>query len=121
MIEALRTVRGKYDPIVLSKIIQFGGSDQFIRITDIKCKAIIGWLRDILLSPGERPFGIDPTPVSDIKPEDEQQIVQSMAAKYNELMMQFSGVKTPEMDAQLEEYAEAMKDEKVAECLLMIS
>jgi len=115
MIEALRTVRGQYGPETLAKIIKFGGSDQFIRITAIKCKAIIGWLRDIFLSPGERPFGIDPTPVSDIKPEDEEQIVKKMATEYNRLLMDLGGVKTPEMDEALEEYAEMMKGEKISE------
>lgn len=115
MIEALRTVRGQYGPETLAKIIKFGGSDQFIRITAIKCKAIIGWLRDIFLSPGERPFGIDPTPVSDIKPEDEEQIVKKMATEYNRLLMDLGGVKTPEMDEALEEYAEMMKGKKISE------
>lgn len=88
MIENVRQRKGEYDAVTLQRIKQFGGSDAFIKLTDIKCKAVEGWLKDVMLPAGERPWGIDPTPVSDIRPEDEDMIVQQMLQEYQVLISQ---------------------------------
>jgi len=88
MLDNVRQRKGEYDPDVLARIRALGGSDEFIRITDIKCRALEGWLKDIMLPVGERPWGIDPTPVSDLKPDKQAQIVARMHKEYRNIIAQ---------------------------------
>lgn len=106
MLDNIRDLKGEYDAETLAAIKEYGGSAQFIRITSIKAKAMIGWIKDVFLAPGERPFGIDPTPIADIRPEDEEKILEKMEGKYNQILMAAGGIKTPELDEELEEFAE---------------
>lgn len=79
MIKSLRRRDGRYDPIKLEMIRKFGGSEVFMMITDVKCRAAESWLRDILLDTGMPPWDIQPTPIPDLKPEDMEAIHAKVA------------------------------------------
>ena len=114
MIANKRAVLGEYDQATLAAIREKDGSDVFIKITTVKCSAAKSWLKDILLSPGERPWGIDPTPVSDIRPEDENNIVQKMLAEYQALTAQTGmDINSPEVAQKMKDLAELMKAEEM--------
>ena len=112
MLENIRQRKGEYDPATLAKIKEFGGSDAFIKLTDIKCKAVEGWLKDIMLPAGDRPWGIEPTPISDIRPEEEDQIVQKMLAEFQALVSQ-QGIEQGQALQAMPELAEKMEKEQL--------
>lgn len=83
LLKSVRQRKGYYDPDKLSKIKQFGGSEVFMMLTNIKCRAAESWIRDVLLPPGDKPWGISPTPVPTLPEAEElkleQQIVDEVA------------------------------------------
>ncbi len=68
MLRALRTRNGEYEESVLKAIKERGGSDAYVGITDVKCRAAISWIKDIMLDSGMPPFGLKHTPIPDLPP-----------------------------------------------------
>lgn len=66
MLENLRQRQGEYSQSRLAEIQQFGGSEIYMMLTNVKCRAAEAWIKDIVFSPGERPWGIDATPVPEM-------------------------------------------------------
>ena len=52
MLQCVRQRNGEYDPSVQAEIKAQGGSDLFIQLTSVKCRAATSWLRDTLLGTG---------------------------------------------------------------------
>lgn len=79
MIRNLRQRRGEYDPTKLAAIRQSGGSEIFMMLTSVKCRAAASWLRDMLLGNGEdKPWTLKPTKVPSINPTQVQAITQKV-------------------------------------------
>lgn len=74
MLSALRQRNGEYEPSKLMAIQQQGGSEVFMMITEVKCRAAESWLRDILLDTGMPPWDIQPTPIPDLSPDQDREI-----------------------------------------------
>mgnify|MGYP000974057202 CR=1 FL=1 len=74
MLKAMRQRNGEYEPEKLEAIRGQGGSEVFMMITEVKCRAAESWLRDILLDTGAAPWNIDPTPIPDVAPEQDEEI-----------------------------------------------
>lgn len=69
MFKAVRARRGEYDPEILTKIREQGGSEIYMMLTSNKCRAAASWMRDVLLGQGaEKPWSLDPTPVPSLPP-----------------------------------------------------
>lgn len=66
MLRCLRQRNGEYEPELLKAIREGGGSEIFAQVTQVKCRAIESWVRDILMQGGQRPFDIQPTEVPDV-------------------------------------------------------
>lgn len=66
MLTNIRQRNGEYDPTVLNAIKKQGGSEIFMMITEVKCRAAESWLRDILLDEGTPPWDIQHTPLPDL-------------------------------------------------------
>jgi len=78
MLQCLRQRNGEYDPNVQSQIRQQGGSDIFVRLTSVKCRAATSWLRDTLLGSGsDKPWSIGSTP----EPELPQGLMAALQAE----------------------------------------
>ena len=73
MLEDLRQREGVYSPAKLADIRKQGGSEIYMMLTNVKCRAAEGWIRDILLPSGDRPFTVRPSPVPDDLPEELKQ------------------------------------------------
>jgi hypothetical protein len=71
LLRCLRQREGKYDADTQKLIDQSNGTNLYMMLTDIKCRALESWLKDIMIPSGERPYSIEPTPV----PEVPQQII----------------------------------------------
>jgi len=55
MLKAMRQRNGEYEADKLQRIQEQGGSEVFMMITEVKCRAAESWLRDILLDNGTPP------------------------------------------------------------------
>jgi len=64
MLRALRQRVGEYESSKLTEIRKLGGSEVFVRLTDLKCSAAAAWIRDVLSL--DRPWGLEPTPIPDL-------------------------------------------------------
>jgi hypothetical protein len=80
MLQALRQRNGEYDASKLQQIRTQGGSEIFMMITEVKCRAAESWLRDILLDNGTPPWDLNPTPIPDLSPTQSKE-VQSIFAE----------------------------------------
>ena len=87
MIESQRQRKGEYDPTLLARIKQFGGSEIFMQVTGTKCRAAESWLRDILLNAPEPPWDIEPTPMPDLPPMIQQEIDDTVMMRVQEFIM----------------------------------
>lgn len=67
--KALRAKEGEYDPEKLRAIREFGGSEEYARVTANKQRIATSWLRDVYMGQSERPWSLQPTPVPDIPPD----------------------------------------------------
>lgn len=76
MLRNLRQREGEYDPDKLTEIRKQGGSEVYMGITNLKCRALESWLLDLLFPAGERPFYCGPTTVPDLSGDIVQTIVQ---------------------------------------------
>ena len=76
MLRNLRQREGEYDPEKLTEIRKQGGSEVYMGITNLKCRALESWLLDLLFPPGERPYYCGPTTVPDLSGDIVQTIVQ---------------------------------------------
>ena len=81
MLKALRQRNGEYESERLSAIRAQGGSEIYMMITEVKCRAAESWLRDILMDEGTPPWDIVPTPIPDMSPEVSGEIQQMFADK----------------------------------------
>lgn len=81
MLAAMRQRNGEYDPSKLAQIIKQGGSEIFMMITEVKCRAAESWLRDILLDDGSPPWDLRTTPIPDLTPQQTQEIQNVFAER----------------------------------------
>lgn len=80
MLRGLRQRNGEYEADKLAQIHEQGGSDIYMMITEVKCRAAESWLRDILLDTGTPPWDLNPTPIPDLSPEQTQEMQVAFAA-----------------------------------------
>ena len=86
MLAALRQRNGEYDPAKLVDIRNQGGSEVYMMITEVKCRAAESWLRDILLDQGTPPWDLQPTTLPDLPPDSDEEISQIFAQKVLQLL-----------------------------------
>ena len=80
MLRGLRQRNGEYEADKLAQIHEQGGSDIYMMITEVKCRAAESWLRDILLDTGTPPWDLKPTPIPDLSPEQTTELQAAFAA-----------------------------------------
>lgn len=113
---AQRARFGEYDPKKLEAIRQFGGSEEYARVTANKCRIVESWLRDVFLGQSERPWTLNPTPKPDFPPEIEQQVKNQLAMEVAAVYAQTGQFPDPTqvrsvLAAQLEAVEERLRDE----------
>lgn len=80
----VRARRGEYDPDILSKIRETGGSEIYMMLTSNKCRTAGSWLRDVLMGTrDDKPWTISPSPIpdlpADMMAELRQQAIQDLS------------------------------------------
>lgn len=97
MIDGLRRRNGEYSPDKLAQIREQGGSEIYMMLTNIKCRAAESWINDILFpGNGDVPFAADPTPIPDMPPDMEQEIAAFVQAEAQAWMIQNQQFLPPE-------------------------
>jgi hypothetical protein len=76
LLKCERQRRGEYEPDKLAAIRMTGGSEVYLMLTDIKCRAAESWIKDVMLSAGEEPFKLEPTEIPEVPQEIMRQIEQ---------------------------------------------
>ena len=84
--KAIRAKKGIYEPDDLRAIKEFGGSEIFMMLTNVKSRSIEAQIKDIILPAGEKPWAIDPTPVPELPSEVVDRIVQNLQSELVEIM-----------------------------------
>lgn len=65
--KCIRQRRGEYDPDKLEAIRKQGGSEIYMMLTSVKCRAAASWLRDAMMGSGSnKPWSLKPTPVPEL-------------------------------------------------------
>lgn len=85
LFQAARQRSGEYDPDKLQAIREIGGSEIYMMLTQVKCRATESWISEILFPPGERPYGVEPTPIPDLPPQVKAQTEQQIMGELMEL------------------------------------
>jgi len=81
MLRALRQRNGEYEPDKLALIRAQGGSEIYMMITEVKCRAAESWLRDILLDTGMPPWDLSASPIPELSPAQEREVQNAFAEK----------------------------------------
>jgi hypothetical protein len=88
MLKAMRQRNGEYEPDKISAIRAQGGSEVYMMLTEIKCRAAESWLRDILMDEGTPPWDIKPTPEPDMSPAVMTELEQAFAEQVLSVIQQ---------------------------------
>lgn len=84
MLAILEQIKGVYDPRKLAAIKAYGGSDDFIRLTQHKIRDTEAWIVDMTNPYGDATWSIEPTPIADI-PAD---VLYEMKSKLRKRLLQ---------------------------------
>lgn len=105
MLAAKRQRNGEYEPDKLADICTQGGSQIFIGITEVKCRAAESWIRDILLDGGAPPWDLQPTPIPKLSPETEAEVERAFTQKLLQALQATGQAPDPEQFPGLRELA----------------
>jgi len=103
MLRAMRQRNGEYEADKLKQIRDQGGSEVFMMITEVKCRAAESWLRDILLDSGTPPWDLSATPIPDLSPKATKDIQDIFANKVLEIIQKSGVAPSPEHMSELKE------------------
>lgn len=108
IIDALRRRSGEYEPAKLAQIRAQGGSEIFMMLTSIKCRAAEAWINDVLFPAGDKPWKIEPTTIPEVEPDLEAQIAEYVSMEAQQWMMEAQQLLPPEA---LQERMAQLKDQ----------
>jgi hypothetical protein len=91
LLECQRNRKGEYSANDMKHIRQFGGSQIYMMITNVKCRAIESWIKDVLLPPGENPWKVTPTPMVDLPQSIEEAIKGQVSKEIQEIADSMGG------------------------------
>lgn len=116
LLRAQQARMGEYAPDKLAKIRDFGGSEEYARVTANKCRVVEAWLRDVFLGQTEKPWTLNPTPKPDFPPEVQDMVRQQLAAEVAAIYAQTGQMPDPttvrsELASQMEAFEERLRDE----------
>lgn len=113
---AQRARLGQYDTAKLAQIREFGGSEEYARITANKCRVVEAWLRDVFMGQTEKPWTLNSTPKPDFPPDVEEGVRNQIAAEVAAIFAQTgqmpdSSTVRSAMASQLDAFEERLRDE----------
>lgn len=115
LLDCLRRRKGEYSPEKRAVIQQEGGADIYMMLTTTKCRAAAAWIRDIMMPSNERPWGLEPTPVSDVPDTYLQPLAQQIQAQAQQMQQQGEQVDMAALVEQAREQIRQAVEEKADE------
>lgn len=110
LVDNLQRRHGEYDGQKLAEIREFGGSEMFLGITSVKCRAASAWLRETLLGTGQdRPWTLEHTPEPELPPEVYQKLQQQLQQQLMQVYQQSQQQGQSLPPEQIEEMAQTLK------------
>ena len=103
MLRAMRQRNGEYEADKLKAIREQGGSEVYMMVTEVKCRAAESWLRDILLDSGTPPWDMQATPVPDLSPKDSEELQMAFAERVMEILQASGQAPTKSQLSELKE------------------
>jgi hypothetical protein len=103
MIRALRQRNGEYEPEKLVQIQKQGGSEVYMMITEVKCRAAESWLRDILMDSGTPPWDLNATPIPDLGPKQTKELEDQFAERVLTMIQEIGQAPTKAEMAEIRE------------------
>lgn len=91
LLKCMYTRKSEYSPEKLNDIRSFGGSDVYAGITANKIRAIVAWMKDVLVDQPEKPWGIEHTPIPELSPTAIEELQGMVETEIHAWMVQ-SGV-----------------------------
>lgn len=112
MLEDYRQRNGQYSPAKLAEIRAYGGSEIYMQLTSVKCRAAEAWIGDVLLPDDEKPWGLDPTPIADLPPDKVAEAFQEVTYEVAQHEMLYGVLPSQELiRSRLKHIHEKMKKE----------
>jgi hypothetical protein len=103
MLRAMRQRNGEYEPEKLVQIQKQGGSEVYMMITEVKCRAAESWLRDILMDQGVPPWDLHATPIPELGPKQTKEIEEGFAQRVIKMIETAGKAPTPEEMSEMRE------------------
>ena len=103
MLRALRQRNGEYEADKLQQIRGQGGSEIYMMITEVKCRAAESWLRDILLDSGAPPWDLQATPIPDLSPTQTREVQNIFAERVLKMVEEFGKAPSREEMSEIRE------------------
>lgn len=103
-----RQRRGEYDPDKLALIRQTGGSDLYMMLTDIKCRAAESWIKDVLLSSGTQSWSLSPTAEPSLPSEIREGVIETVVIEAGVVQEQGMAINPRAIDARMKELYETV-------------
>ena len=101
-----RQRRGVYDPDKAADIAKMGGSDIYMMLTDVKCRAAESWIRDVMLNQQERVFELQPAKSPMMPVEMKSAIIDLVRTEAEEYISQGGDIHPETFRARMEEVHE---------------
>lgn len=113
-LDCARRRKGKYSPEKLGEIRKTGGSEIYMQLSSVKCRALEAWVRDIMLPPGDKPWSLSPTPIPNLPEGKEMEIAEQVQMEAETLIMMngIDAVTTPKIKERLQEIKDKTLKEK---------
>jgi len=103
-----RQRRGVYDPDKASEIAKMGGSDIYMMLTDVKCRAAESWIRDVMFGQQERVFDLKPSKIPEMPPELQAAIIDLVRTEAEQFVGEGNDLHPETFRARMEEVHEMM-------------
>jgi hypothetical protein len=103
LLKCERQRRGEYDPDKLALIRQTGGSDIYMMLTDIKCRAAESWIKDVMLSSGSQSWSLSPTAEPSLPNEMREGVIEMVVLEADAVQQQGMAINPRAIDARMKE------------------
>jgi len=85
LLKAFRQFKNEYEPDKLAAIKQLKGSEIFLPLTNIKCRAGEAWLRETLIQPSADLWDLQPTPLPELPETKVNEIRQRLMIAFQQM------------------------------------
>jgi hypothetical protein len=110
LLQAQRARMGIYEPHVEAEIKEFGGSEEYARISSNKCRIAEAWLKDIYLGQTEKPWTCKATPSPSLPPDVIDGLKQAVGGQLAQYFAMTGRMPPP---AEVRVVMEQMRDEEL--------